>query len=53
MPNSNFSYASSPVHPFVDVEVCERVMHISREDLCRHPNPKLKIGIIEDDTNTR
>ena len=47
---SKFTYASAPVHPFTDVEVCDRVMQISREDLCKHPNPKLKIGIIEDDT---
>ena len=47
---SKFTYASSPVHPFVDVEVCDRVMQLSREELCKHPNPKLKIGVIEDDT---
>jgi glucosamine-6-phosphate deaminase len=49
MMNSKFPYASAPVHPFTDVEVCEWVMKISREDICKHPNPKLKIGIIEDD----
>jgi len=47
---SKFRYASAPVHPFTDVDVCDRVMQISSEELCRHPNPKLKIGIIEDDT---
>jgi glucosamine-6-phosphate deaminase len=47
---SKFRYASAPVHPFTDVEVCDRVMQIGREDLCKHANPKLKIGIIEDDT---
>ena len=47
---SKFTYASSPVHPFVDVNVCDRVMQLSRDELCRHPNPKLKIGVIEDDT---
>ena len=45
-----FTYASAPVHPFTDVEVCERVMRISREDLCRHPNPKLKIAVVEDNS---
>ena len=45
-----FTYASAPVHPFVDVEVCERVMQITRADLCKHPNPKLTIRVIEDNT---
>ena len=46
---SKFTFAPAPVHPFVDAEVCERVMQISREDLCKHPNPKLNIFIIDDD----
>ena len=45
-----FTYASAPVHPFTDVETCERVMRIKKEDLCRHANPAVKIAIIEDDT---
>lgn len=48
--SSTFTYTPSPVHPFTDVEVCDRVMRISRKELCKHANPKLKIGIIEDDT---
>jgi len=50
MTKPTFTYASAPVHPFTDVEVCERVMRLKREDLCRHPNPQLKISIIEDST---
>ncbi len=43
-----FTFAPAPVHPFRDREVCERVMRINKEDLCKHPNENLKIGIIED-----
>lgn len=48
--SSKFTYASADVHPFTDVEVCDRVMRIKKEDLCKHPNENLKIRIIEDDT---
>lgn len=48
--SGKFTYASADVHPFTDVEVCDRVMQIKKEDLCNHPNKNVKISIIEDNT---
>jgi len=33
--------------PYRDRKVCERVRAIKREDICKHPNPRFKIRVIE------
>jgi len=43
-----FNYNLSPFIPFRDVEACARVRAITKEDICRHPNPDFKIRVIED-----
>ncbi len=48
--SEKFTYAATDIHPFKDVEVCDRVMRIKKEDLCNHPNENVKISIIEDNT---
>lgn len=48
--SEKFTYGSTAIHPFNDVEVCDRVMRIKKEDLCKHPNENVQISIIEDNT---
>jgi glucosamine-6-phosphate deaminase len=43
-----FKYGLAKFIPFQDLEACERVRAIKREDLCRHPNPEFRIRIIDD-----
>jgi 6-phosphogluconolactonase/glucosamine-6-phosphate isomerase/deaminase len=44
-----FKYAPSKWVPFRDVEVLERVRHITREQIDKHPNPVFRIQIVPDD----
>lgn len=46
--DSQFSYSLAQFIPFRDREACERVRRITRQELCRHPNPEFKIRIIDD-----
>ncbi len=43
-----FNYNLSLFIPFRDVEACARVRAITKEDICKHPNPDFKIQVIED-----
>lgn len=45
---SEFNYQLAEFLPFRDKEVCERVKRIKKADICRHPNPNMKIRVIED-----
>jgi 6-phosphogluconolactonase/glucosamine-6-phosphate isomerase/deaminase len=46
---TTFRFEPSKWVPFRDTKVIERVRKIRREDLCKHPNPDLKIRIVPDD----
>jgi 6-phosphogluconolactonase/glucosamine-6-phosphate isomerase/deaminase len=43
-----FQYGISEWVPFRDHAVCTRVRAIKKEELTRHPNPKVKIEIVKD-----
>jgi 6-phosphogluconolactonase/glucosamine-6-phosphate isomerase/deaminase len=43
-----FPYGISQWAPFRDKKACERVRGIKKEELCQHPNPKVKIEIVDD-----
>jgi glucosamine-6-phosphate deaminase len=43
-----FSFVPSQWVPFRDQKVIERVRKIKREDIARHPNPRLKIRVVPD-----
>jgi glucosamine-6-phosphate deaminase len=43
-----FPYGISHWAPFRDEEVCRRVRAIRKEQICTHPNPKLKIELVKD-----
>ncbi len=45
-----FEYEMTRFLAFRDKAVCERVRKISKEEVCKHPNPNFKIRIIEDET---
>lgn len=44
----SFSYELAKFISFRDLNECERVRNISKEDLTNHPNPEFKIQIVED-----
>lgn len=44
----SFRYELADFIPFRDVEACERVRQIKKEDITKHPNPEFKIRVIED-----
>lgn len=44
---SEFKYDMAEFLPFRDMEVCERVRRIKKEDICKHPNSNFRIRIIE------
>ncbi|NOY74354.1 MAG: hypothetical protein GXP32_00995 [Kiritimatiellaeota bacterium] len=48
--SSEFKFQMSEFLPFRDVEACERVRNIKKEDICDHPNENFKIRVIEDQT---
>jgi glucosamine-6-phosphate deaminase len=43
-----FKYDLSKFIPFRDLEACERVRKISREELTRHPNPDFRMSVIDE-----
>ncbi|MDP9445020.1 MAG: hypothetical protein M3P83_11990 [Actinomycetota bacterium] len=43
-----FDHGLASFIPYRDVEECTRVRHITREQLCAHPNPDFRIRVIED-----
>ena len=45
----NFQFGISKWAPFQDMEVCERVRKIKREEITRHDNPNLRIEVVPDD----
>jgi len=42
-----FKFGMARFIPFRDVEVCEKVRRIKREEICNHPNPNFEIRVIE------
>src|SRR5690625_4115571 len=44
----SFSYNLASFISFRDLEACERVRNIKREDITKHPNPDFKISVIDD-----
>jgi glucosamine-6-phosphate deaminase len=43
-----FTYALADFIDFQDVEVCERVRRITREEISQHANPDFKIRVLDD-----
>lgn len=43
-----FTYSPSKWVPFRDMEAIDRVRRIRREDIDKHPNPDLRIRVVED-----
>ena len=43
-----FSYDLARFLPFRDLEACERVRAIGREQLAEHPNPEFRVRVIDD-----
>lgn len=50
---NEFKYQISDFFPFHDMEVCERVRKIKKEDITKHPNKNFKIRVIEDEAAFR
>jgi glucosamine-6-phosphate deaminase len=46
--NNAFTFEPAPWIPFRDKEVLERVRHIKREDMEKHPNPDFVIRVVPD-----
>jgi glucosamine-6-phosphate deaminase len=44
----SFSYSLANFIPFRDLDACERVRAIKREDLPRHPNPDFRVRVEDD-----
>ena len=47
-PEGRYSFELSKFITFRDREACERVRHIKKADITKHPNPEFRIRVIED-----
>src|SRR5690242_3068104 len=43
-----FEYELAKFIPFRDLDACERVRAITRQELTRHPNPDFQIRVMDD-----
>lgn len=43
-----FTYRMSDFIPFRDLNVCERVRRITKQEICSHSNPEFRIRVIEE-----
>src|SRR5688572_10113064 len=48
---TGFTHDLAAFIPFRDLDACERVRRIRKQEIARHPNPEFKIRIIEDSTD--